>query len=137
MVVESYTFTNLTKEKYISLTTFRKSGEAVSTPVWFAESDVTIYAETGVNAGKLKRLRHTARVKFAPCTIGGKVTGSEIEGEARILKEQQEINAAKAGMSKKYGLMRNLYYFLLNTVRTIQRKPKITLVYIAIEPVLG
>ena len=135
MVVESYTFTNLVKEKYMSLTTFRKSGEAVITPMWFAKRFGTIYVESGANAGKLKRLRHTARVKFAPCTIGGKVTGSEIEGEARILKEQQEINAAKAAMSKKYGLMRNLYYFLLNTVRTIQRKPKINLVYIAIEPV--
>jgi hypothetical protein len=36
MVVESYTFAALDKEKYISLTTFRKTGEAVVTPVWFA-----------------------------------------------------------------------------------------------------
>ncbi len=135
MVVQSYTFTNLVKEKYLSLTTFRKTGEAVVTPMWFADRIGTIYVESGANAGKLKRIRHTARVTLAPCTIGGKVTGSEIEGEARILNESQEINAAKAAMSKKYGLMRNLYYFLLNTIRTIQRKPKMNLVYIAIEPV--
>ncbi len=135
MVVQSYTFTNRVKEKYISMTTFRKTGEAVVTPMWFAERSGTIYAETGVDAGKLKRIRHTARVTLAPCTISGKVSGSEVEGKARILTETQEIITAKAAMSKKYGLMHSLYYFLLNTISAVQRKPQINLVYIAIEPV--
>jgi PPOX class probable F420-dependent enzyme len=135
MVVDPYTFTNLDKEKHISLTTFRKTGKAVATAMWFAERFGTIYVESGVNAGKLKRIRHTTRVTLAPCTIGGKVTGSAIEGEARIINESQEINAAKTAMSKKYGLIRNLYYFLLNTIRTIQSKPKMNLVYIAIRPI--
>ena len=135
MVVQSYTFTNLVREKNISLTTFRKTGEEVVTPMWFAESIGTIYLETGANAGKLKRISHTTRVTLAPCTFSGKVTGSEIEGEARMLTESQEIITAKAAMSKKYGLVRNLYYFLLGTIDTIQRKPKIDFVYIAIEPI--
>ncbi len=135
MVVESYTFTNLVKEKYISLTTFRKTGEAVVTPVWFAESKGTIYAETGVSAGKIKRIRHTQRVTLAACTMSGKVTGSEIEGRARVLSEPQEINAAQAAMSKKYGLTRSIYYFILNTISTIRRKPRMNVVYIAINSV--
>ena len=135
MIVQTYTFTNLDKEKYMSLTTFRKSGEAVITPMWFAESKGTIYAETGVSAGKLKRIRHTERVTLAACTLSGKVTGSEVEGRARILSEPLEIHAAKAAMSKKYRLTRSIYYFLLNTISTIRRKPRMNLVYIAIESV--
>jgi PPOX class probable F420-dependent enzyme len=127
----------LDKEKYVSLTTFRKTGKAVATPMWFAESSGTIFVESGANAGKLKRIRHTARVTLAPCTMSGKLTGSEFEGEARILNEAQEIIAAREAMSQKYRLMRNLYYFLLNTVSTIQRKPKLNLVYIAIAPISG
>jgi hypothetical protein len=50
MVVETYTFTNLGNEKYIRLTTFRKTGETVITPMWFAESKEIIYVGTGVNA---------------------------------------------------------------------------------------
>jgi uncharacterized protein len=137
MVVKSYTFATLDDEKYMSLTTFRKNGEAVITPMWFVESKGTIYAETGVNAGKLRRIRHTERVTLAACTISGRVTGAEIVGKARVLSEFQEVNTAKAAMSKKYGLMRSLYYFLLDTLGSIQRKPKIDLVYIAIEPVSG
>jgi len=117
------------------LTTFRKTGEAVITPVWFAESKGTIYAETGVNAGKLKRIRHAEQVTLAACTMSGKVTGPEMEGRSRILSEPQEIQAAQAAMSKKYGLTRSLYYFILNTISAVQRKPQINLVYIAIESV--
>ena len=135
MVVDPYTFTNLDKEKYISLTTFRKTEKAVTTPVWFAESMGTIYAEIGVNAGKLKRIRHTERVTLAACTLSGKVKGSEVEGKARILSEPQEIHTAKATMSKKYGLPRSISYFLLNTISTMLRKPRMNLVYIAIDSV--
>src|SRR5215469_8850449 len=66
-------FTVLTREKYISLTTFRKSGKAVVTPVWFAGQSGTIYVESAKNAGKIKRIRHTARVTLAACTLSAKV----------------------------------------------------------------
>jgi PPOX class probable F420-dependent enzyme len=135
MVVQSSTFTRLVKERYISLTTFRRTGEGVVTPMWFAESSGIIYVETGTNAGKLKRIRRTARVTMAPCTLIGNVTGSTLEGKARILTESQEIMTARAAMSKKYGPLRSLYYFLLDTIDTILRKPKIDLIYIAIEPI--
>lgn len=135
MVVESYAFANLDREKYMSLTTFRKTGEAVITPVWFAESKGTIYVGTGVNAGKLKRIRHTELVALAACTMSGKVTGSEIEGKARVVSEPQEMSEAEAALSKKYGLARSIYYFILNTINTIRRKPRMDEVYMAIESV--
>jgi PPOX class probable F420-dependent enzyme len=135
MVVELYTFATLDKEKCMSLTTFRKTGEAVITPMWFAESKGIIYLGTGVNAGKLKRIRHTERVTLAACTMSGKVTGSEIEGLARVVSEPQEVSEAQTALSKKYGLTRSLYYFILNAISTIRRKPPMQEVYMAIESV--
>ena len=133
MVVETYTFAALDKEKYVSLKTFRKTGEAVVTPVWFAESKGTIYVGTGENAGKIKRIRHTERVTLAACTMSGKVTGSEIEGVARVVIEPEEISAAEAALAKKYGLTRSMYYFILNTLSSFQRKPRMSDAYMAIE----
>ena len=135
MVVELNTFINLDKEKYMSLTTFRKTGEAVVTPMWFAESKGTIYVGTGVNTGKIKRIRHTERVTLATCTVSGKVTGSEVEGKARVVSEPQEISAAETALSKKYGLTRSIYYVILNALSTIRRKPRTNEAYIAIESV--
>lgn len=131
------TFPDLRKEQCIALTTFRKTGEAVTTPVWFTESHGTIYVETHADAGKLKRLRHTTRVTLAPCTYSGKVTGSVNEGNARILTESQESKAVLAALAKKYGFMRNLHHFVRNTRRVLQRKAKVDEVYIAIQPISG
>jgi PPOX class probable F420-dependent enzyme len=136
-VLEKATFPDLRKEQCIALTTFRKTGEAVTTPVWFAASLGTIYVETHADAGKLKRLLHTARVTLAPCTYSGKVTGSVSAGNARILTESEESTAASAALAKKYGLMRSLFHFIRNARRMLQRKAKAGVVYIAIEPILG
>jgi PPOX class probable F420-dependent enzyme len=136
-VLERATFPDLGREQCITLTTFRKTGQAVTTPVWFAERLGTIYVGTHADAGKLKRLRHTARVTLAPCTYTGKVTGSVSEGNARILTESEESTAASAALAKKYGLMRSLYLFVRNARRMLQRKAKVDQVYIAIEPISG
>ena len=136
-VIERATFPDLGREQFIALTTFRKTGQAVTTPVWFAQCLGTIYVETHGDAGKLKRLRHTARVMLAPCTYSGKVTGSVSEGNARILTESEESMAASAALAKKYGVMRSLYHFVRNARRMLQRKAKAGVVYIAIEPIAG
>lgn len=128
------TFTGLAKDKYINLTTFRKTGKAVVTPVWFAEQSGTIYVESAKNAGKIKRIRHTARVTLAACTLSGKVTGPTVEGKARLLTGAQEIAIAEAALSEKYGLTRRIYSFLVNVIRLVRRKPQGESDYIAIDP---
>ena len=135
--LEKAIFPDLGKEQCIALTTFRRTGQTVTTPVWFAISLGTIYVETHADAGKLKRLRHTARVTLAPCTYSGKVTGSVSEGNARILTESEESTAASVALAKKYGVMRSLYHFVRNARRMLQGKANVEVVYIAIEPISG
>ena len=132
--IEKATFPDLRKEQCIALTTFRKTGQAVTTPVWFAISLGMIYVETHADAGKLKRLRHTARVTLAPCTYSGKVTGAVSAGKARILTEPEGSAAASAALAKKYGFMLPL---TRNAWRLLHRKAKADEVYIAIEPIAG
>jgi uncharacterized protein len=131
------TFPDLGREQCIALTTFRKSGQAVTTPVWFAERFGTIYIETHADAGKPKRLRHTTRVTLAPCTYSGKVTGAVSEGKARIVTEPEECRVVSSALAKKYGFMRPLFHFFMNTQRLLQRKARVAQVCIAIEPISG
>src|SRR6266496_3217067 len=136
-VIERATFPDLGREQCIALTTFRKTGQAVTTPVMFAQRLGTIYVGTRADAGKLKRLRRSGRVTLAPCTYSGKVTGAVIAGNARILTESEECTAASTALAKKYGVMRTLYHFVRNARRMLQRKAKAGVVYIAIEPISG
>jgi PPOX class probable F420-dependent enzyme len=88
-------------KKYISLTTFRKSGAAVATPVWFGEEADKLFVMTRSDMGKTKRVRNNPQVKVAPCTIRGKVTGAEFSAAARILPKEEHAHARQA-INRKY-----------------------------------
>ena len=92
-------------QKYISLITFRKSGVAVPTPVWFGEQDGKLYVKTRNDSGKYKRIRNNPLVKIAPCNMRGTITGPEFSGTARALPVGQWTGAQKA-LNRKYWLAR-------------------------------
>ena len=88
-------------QKYISLTTFRKNGAGVATPVWFGEEDGKLYVMTRSDMGKTKRIRNNPQVKVAPCTILGRVTGAEFAATARVLPQEEHARARQA-INRKY-----------------------------------
>jgi PPOX class probable F420-dependent enzyme len=90
-------------QKYISLTTFRKSGAGVATPVWFGEEDGKLYVMTISKMGKVKRVRNNPQVQVAPCTIRGKVTGDQFAATARLLPPEDFARARKT-ITRKYWL---------------------------------
>ena len=96
-------FAPLRHEKYIDLVTYRKSGAAVHTPVWFAEQDGKLYVMTRDDSGKAKRIRNNPRVEVAPSTIRGKRTGPGIAGTAQISTNPQ---SARRLIRQKYLLAR-------------------------------
>lgn len=97
--------TGISGHKYISLTTFRKSGVSVRTPLWFAEGEGKLYFMTRSDSGKYKRIRNNPKVLVAPCTMRGKVTGPDFQATVRILSPEQ-WPAAKKLLNRKYWLAR-------------------------------
>ena len=79
--------------KYLNLETFKKSGDGVKTPVWFAadpktdlaSSEARLYAYTIGNSGKVKRIRNNGRVRIAPCDMRGNLLGEWVEARAEIV----------------------------------------------------
>lgn len=92
-------------KKYLSLATFRRTGAAVRTPVWFAEENDKLYVMTRDDSGKYKRIRNNSEVRIAPCTVRGKITGPEFAGSARILP-REAWPPARAAMRRKYWMAR-------------------------------
>jgi PPOX class probable F420-dependent enzyme len=76
------------------LTTFRRNGEGVGTPVGISLLNGKAYFTTWITSGKAKRLRNNPRVTLAPCTRSGEVLGPTVTGRARRLEgaEFQQIN---------------------------------------------
>jgi len=92
-------------QKYISLATFRKNGNAIWTPVWFGEEGDKLYGKTRSDSGKYKRIRNNPQARVAPCTIRGTITGPKFAAEARILPSEDWPQARKA-IERKYWLTR-------------------------------
>jgi PPOX class probable F420-dependent enzyme len=88
-------------QKYISLTTVRKNGTKVATPVWFGEDSDKLYVMTRSTMGKVKRIRNNPLVEVAPCTMRGSVTGDKLFAHARILPPEEHVHARQA-INRKY-----------------------------------
>jgi PPOX class probable F420-dependent enzyme len=88
-------FAPLAGAKYVQLTTFRRDGRAVATPVHIvADGDVAFFRTWDV-AGKAKRLRHTSAVRVAPSTFRGRPRGPAIRAEAYLLEGEASQRAAR------------------------------------------
>lgn len=92
-------------QKYICLASFRKSGAAVYTPLWFAENDGKLYVMTRSDSGKYKRIRNNPDVRVAYCTMRGKIIGPEHAATVRILPADN-WPATRKLLARKYWLMR-------------------------------
>jgi PPOX class probable F420-dependent enzyme len=93
----------LDRHRYLSLATFRRDGAEVRTPVWFAALDARLYVFSAGDAGKVKRLRHSSRVRVAPCDARGGVRGDWREATARLVTDRRLVDGARAALRAKYG----------------------------------
>ncbi len=88
-------FAPLADARYVVLTTFRRDGRAVPTPVHLVVSGGAGYFRTWDVSGKAKRLRHTPEVDVAPSTMRGRPTGPAIRATARLLDGPESGLAAR------------------------------------------
>lgn len=103
-------FESLRDARFMSLKTFRKNGDAVSTPVWFAQQDDKLYVMTLVDSGKVKRIRNNSTVEVALCDMRGNVgeNAQYIPAVARLLPAGDESHHANGYLNQKYGFIKRL-----------------------------
>ncbi len=113
----------LANEKYVLVTTFRRDGRAVATPVWLVQLPGGAFAfSTGGDSGKVKRLRHTTRVTLQACDRrGAGAHGPVYEGQAR-LATGTELEQIRAAIKTKYGVMATLIDFAASLTQRISAK---------------
>jgi uncharacterized protein len=108
-------------QKYLSLETFKKSGESVKTPVWFAADpaadlagdEARLYIYTIGNTGKVKRIRNNGHVKIAPCTVKGEPLGEWADANAEIVTGEIASQAMRLLNKKYFPLKQILGFFAL------------------------
>lgn len=92
----------LTSGKYLLLTTFRRDGRAVPTPVWVARDGDAIAVWTMSRSGKVKRIRNSGRVEVGPCDFRGRPSGESVAAQAELLPPEEALRY-QGLMKRKYG----------------------------------
>lgn len=98
------TFDHLVAQRNVVVTTFKRDGEAVATPVHVVVEGDHGYFRTWSTSGKAKRLRANSRLLIAPSTFRGKPTGASISAVARLLSDGEEGHVREL-LTTKYPLL--------------------------------
>jgi PPOX class probable F420-dependent enzyme len=116
-------FAALGDEQFLSLTTFRKSGERVSTPMWVVRDGDALIMFTPQASGKLKRLRNSPHVELRPSNQFGRVKdGVEpVAGVAEVLTDEDSLERATGMIRRKYGFA---YQIVMGIERLIKFGPE-------------
>ncbi len=96
ITAEANDFTGFDKTRQILLVTFKRSGEAMPSPINHGVVDGKIYVRTDASTGKVKRINNNSRVVVVPSSLRGKPTGQAVAGIARILPESEQAHAYNA-----------------------------------------
>lgn len=103
-------------QQYLSLESYRRTGEPIRTPVWFAEGDGVFYMYTRADSFKVKRIRRNPQVRVVPCDVRGRVTGEWVEATAAFLDDAGARRAHEL-LNRKYGFIKRLFDWLFNFSR--------------------
>jgi len=112
--------------RFVSLTTFRRSGEPVSTPVWVGRDGGSLVVLTPADSGKVKRLRHDPRVEIRPCgRFGAVADGVEpVAGTAEVREHPDDVERARATIRRTYPLESRLVLGIERLVERLRGRPR-------------
>ena len=121
--------TTLSEQRFVSLTTFKRNGEAVSAPMWIGRDGAGVFIWTPADSWKVKRVRKNPRVLLAPSGRSGKVRNGVVplEGTAEVLTDPATVDRLQGAIRSKYGLQ----YYLVTLIEKIaaggRNKPRVIL----------
>ena len=118
------------RQHTVLLTTYRRDGTAVGTPVHVAVDGGRAFVRTWDATWKPKRIRHTPTVEVAPSTARGVPTGPAIHARARILDGDEAVAAGRA-LARKYPVMHG------GLVPLVHRLRGNTTMHVELTPVLA
>lgn len=109
---------HLTDARFVSLTTFRRDGRGVPTPVWVVPVPDGLGVWTPGDSGKVKRIRRDGAVTLAACDRRGRLSGPVLDGRARVL-DRDGTARVRSAVRRKYGLLGKA----LTTLSGLRRGP--------------
>jgi PPOX class probable F420-dependent enzyme len=118
----------LADEKFVSLTTFKKDGGAVASPMWIGRDGDHLFFWTPADSWKAKRARNNPDVIMAPCSRRGNVRAGavQVHGVAEVVADPATVERLAGVIRRKYGVEFHIVIFIERLLAR-GRKPRLIL----------
>jgi PPOX class probable F420-dependent enzyme len=121
--------TTLARRKFVSLTTFKKNGDAVATPMWIGHDGDGLFFWTPAESWKVRRAVNNPRVRLVACSRFGKPDdGAEpVDGTAEVITDRATVERLAGVIRRKYGVEFFVVSFIELLAARGRRKPRVIL----------
>lgn len=111
--------------RYLSITSFRRDGTGVATPVWIVSNGERLFALTDLHSAKSRRIRRNPLVMVAPCRADGKLRGEEMPARAEVLTATADLERVQKRLLERYELTYRVVMFFYRLGRRLRRQTSV------------
>ena len=90
--------------RYLSVTSFKRDGTGVATPLWFVSDGRRLFALTDLHSAKVRRIRRNPQVLVAPCGPNGKLRRGAVPARVEVLTATPELERVQKLLIERYKL---------------------------------
>ena len=111
--------------RYLSVTSFKRDGTPVATPVWFVSDGERLFAFTDLQSAKVWRIRRDPHVLVAPCRVNGKLRGEPLHAHADVLTFVPDLEHIRKLLLARYKVSYRVVMLFYRLARRLRRKPAV------------
>ena len=106
--------------RYLSVTSFKRDGTGVATPVWFVSDGSRLLALTDLHSAKVRRVRRDPRVLVASCRADGKLRTEPVPARAEVLTATPDLERVQKLLLERYRLTYRLVMLVYRLGRRLR-----------------
>ena len=111
--------------RYLSVTSFRRDGTGVATPVWFVSDGERLFALTDLHSAKVPRMRRDPHVLIASCRADGRLRSEPVRARVEVLTALPELDHVQKLLSERYKLSYRLVMAIYRLGRRLRGQPSV------------
>jgi uncharacterized protein len=111
--------------RYLSVTSFKRDGTGVATPVWFVSDGTRLFAFTDLHSAKVRRIRRNPQVLVASCRVDGKLRSEAVPARVEVLTNAAELEHVQKLLVARYKISYRVVMLFYRLGRRLRGKPSI------------
>ena len=111
--------------RYLSITSFKRDGTGVATPVWFVSDGRRLFAFTDLHSAKIRRVRRNPRVLVASCRVDGKLRSDPVAARAEVLTATAELERVRKLLLARYKISYRVVMLFYRLGRRLRGKQSV------------